>query len=124
MLVKIILQGQRYIFVVKSTEWSARETRFDSQHPHSLYFILFYFILFYFTLFYFILLLDIFFIYISNVISFPGFPSKKTTYPLLPPPAHQPTHSHFPALAFPYTGTYNLHRAKGLSSRDKVWSRD
>ena len=28
----------------------------------------------------------------------------KTPYPLPPPPAHQPTHSHFLALAFPYTG--------------------
>ncbi len=39
----------------------------------------------------FLFLLDIFFIYISNVIPFPGFPSEN---PLLldpPPPAQQPT---------------------------------
>jgi hypothetical protein len=52
-------------------------------------------------------LLDIFFIYISNVIPFPDFSSKtkqnktkqnktnnkKKTYLLPPPPAHQHTHS-------------------------------
>jgi hypothetical protein len=42
------------------------------------------------------LLLDIFFIYISNVRPFPGYPSKKTLPHLLSPPtAYQPTHSHF-----------------------------
>jgi hypothetical protein len=46
-------------------------------------------------------LLDIFFIYISNVIPFPGFPSKN---PLSPPLLNQPTHSRFLVLAFPYTG--------------------
>ena len=46
-------------------------------------------------------LLDIFFIYISNIIPFSSFPSKN---PLSSPPAPQPTHSHFLALAFPYTG--------------------
>jgi hypothetical protein len=55
-----------------------------------------------------VFLLHIFFIYISNVIPFPGTP--EVTYPILPPPAfmrvfpHPPTHSHLPALAFPYTG--------------------
>jgi hypothetical protein len=50
-------------------------------------------------------LLDIFFIYISNVIPFPGFPSKNHfPYPFPLTPAHQPTHSCFLALAFPYTG--------------------
>jgi hypothetical protein len=34
---------------------------------------------------------DIFFIYISNVIPFPSFPSEN---PLSPPPVPQPTHSH------------------------------
>jgi hypothetical protein len=48
-------------------------------------------------------LLDIFFIYISNVIPFPGFPSKNPLS-LPPPPAHQPTHSCFLALEFPYMG--------------------
>jgi hypothetical protein len=46
--------------------------------------------------------LDIFFIYISNVITFPGFPSE-TPLSNPSPPAHQLTHSHFPLLAFPYT---------------------
>jgi hypothetical protein len=48
----------------------------------------------------FLLLLDIFFIYISNVISFPGFPSEKhpLPYPLPlltnpPTPASWPWHS-------------------------------
>jgi hypothetical protein len=40
--------------------------------------------------------LDIFFIYILNVIPFPGFPSEN---PL--PPDSQPTHSRFLTLAFP-----------------------
>jgi hypothetical protein len=55
--------------------------------------------LFYFNFF----LLDIFFIYISNVIPFPGFPSDNLLSPP-PPPAQQPTHSCFLALVFPYTG--------------------
>jgi hypothetical protein len=47
-------------------------------------------------------LLDIFFIYISNIIPHPGFLSKNTlSCPLLP--AYQPTYSCFLALAFPYT---------------------
>ena len=46
----------------------------------------------------------------------------KALYPILPPPAsmrvfpHPPTYSHFPILAFPYTGESNLHRTKGLPS--------
>jgi hypothetical protein len=47
----------------------------------------------------FLFLLDIFFIYIKNVIPFLSFPSKNTLSP-----APQPTHSLFPALAFPYNG--------------------
>ena len=39
-----------------------------------------------------------------------------TPYPLPTPPAHQPTHSCFLDLAFPYTGAQNLHWTKGLSS--------
>jgi hypothetical protein len=44
-----------------------------------------------------VFLLDIFFIYISNVILFPSFPSEN---PLSspPPPAPKPTHSYFLAL--------------------------
>jgi hypothetical protein len=53
-------------------------------------------------------LLDIFFIYISNVIPFPGLPSEN--------PLFSPIHSHFPVLAFPYTGAWSLLRTKGLSS--------
>jgi hypothetical protein len=45
----------------------------------------------------------IFFVHISNVISFLSFPSE-IPYSLFPPPAHQPTHSRFLTLAFPYTG--------------------
>ena len=59
------------------------------------------------------LLSDIFYIYISNVIPFPDYPSKN---PLSPPPAHQPTYSYFLVLAFPYTGALSLLRTKGLSS--------
>jgi hypothetical protein len=50
-----------------------------------------------------IILLDIFFIYISNVISFPIFLSENSLSPP-PPAALQPTNSCFLALAFPYTG--------------------
>jgi hypothetical protein len=43
------------------------------------------------------------------------FPLQKT--PLSPPPlTHQPTHSCFLALAFPYIGAWSLHRIKGLFS--------
>jgi hypothetical protein len=56
--------------------------------------------------------LVIFFIYISNVIPFPRFPSP--TSPSFP---CSPTH---PLLlsgpGFPHTGAYSLHRTKGLSS--------
>jgi hypothetical protein len=58
-------------------------------------------------------LLDIFFIYILNVIPFPGFPSQKN---LSLPPTYQLTHSQFLVLAFPYIGSSSLHRNKGLSS--------
>jgi hypothetical protein len=49
-------------------------------------------------------LLDIFFIYISNVIPFPSFPSENPLYH--PPTLCSPTHP-LPLLvqAFPYTGT-------------------
>jgi hypothetical protein len=49
--------------------------------------------------------LDIFFIYISNVIPFPGFLTRKTPSPYaLPHPAQQPTHSCILALAFSTLG--------------------
>jgi hypothetical protein len=68
-----------------------------SNHPSSLLLIIIFLkagFLFSFLFF----LLDIFFIYISNVIPIPGFPSEK--HPLPSPSAHQPTHSSFLALAF------------------------
>jgi hypothetical protein len=47
-------------------------------------------------------LLDIFFIYISNVICIPGFPSENPLYP--PTSPCSPTYTlPFLALAFPYT---------------------
>ena len=51
----------------------------------------------------FIFFIRYFFIYIANVIPFPGFPSES---PLSLPPlsAHQPTYPHFLALAVLYTG--------------------
>jgi hypothetical protein len=53
----------------------------------------------FFIIFFFFFKKDIF-IYISNVIPFPSFPHE-----ILPAsPAPQPTHSHFLAQAFPYTG--------------------
>ena len=53
------------------------------------------------------------FIYISNIIPFPGFPSKN---PL--PTSHQPNHSHFPVLVFYYTGVSSLPRTKGYLPND------
>ena len=63
-------------------------------------------------------LLDIFFINISNVILFPGFPFENH-HPFPPPPAHQPTHSHFLALAFPYPGSSFLRREFMLHSENR-----
>ena len=47
--------------------------------------------------------------------------SPSETYPIPPSAclyegASPPTHSHLPALAFPYTGAWNTLRPKGLSS--------
>jgi hypothetical protein len=55
-----------------------------------------------------------FFIYNSNVIHSPGFPSKKLLSHS--PSPCSPAHSHFSILAFPYTWASSLHRTKGLSS--------
>ena len=56
------------------------------------------------------------------MLSLLGFPTK-TPYLILPTPStyirvfyHPPTNSHFPSLAFPYTGESSLYRTKGLSS--------
>jgi hypothetical protein len=59
-------------------------------------------------------LLDIFFIYISNVIPFPTFPTEKPLS-LLTSSSHQSAHSLFMALTVPYTGAYNLPRTNGVS---------
>jgi hypothetical protein len=48
-------------------------------------------------------LLDIFFIYISNVIPFSSFPSENPLFPL-PSPCSPTYPLPFPVLAFPYTG--------------------
>jgi hypothetical protein len=67
----------------------------------------------------FFLLLDIFIMYITNVIPFPGLPSGEP-YPLLPPPVSMrvllliSTHLYLPSLRFSYTGASNPHRPKGL----------
>jgi hypothetical protein len=53
--------------------------------------------------------LEIFFIYTSTVIPFPHFYSENP-HPMSSPPAHQPTHSGFPVLAFPWE--LSLHRTK------------
>jgi hypothetical protein len=58
---------------------------------------------FFFFVYHPVCLLDIFFIYISNIAPFPGLPSKNS-HSFLPPPSHQATHSCFLALTFPYTG--------------------
>jgi hypothetical protein len=42
----------------------------------------------------------------------------KAPYPIPPPPNHQPTHSCFPVLAFPYTGASSLHRIKAPPPTD------
>jgi hypothetical protein len=66
----------------------------------------------------FIFLLDVLFMYISNIIYFPSFLSGKPL-PLPPPPAsmrvlsHPLTHSHLTALAFSYTGVSSLQSTKG-----------
>jgi hypothetical protein len=64
-----------------------------------------------------LVLLDILFIYISNVIPFPDFPFKNLLYPPHSPD-HQPTHSCFLAQAFPRAsmGGEALGPLKALSS--------
>jgi hypothetical protein len=94
-------------------------TMFDTKHisvlpwaMRSIQFSGFFFFLFLLPSFF--SFFDIFFIYISNVIPFPCFPFE-APYPIISPPVHQPTHSAFSVLAFPYTGALSLHRTKGLS---------
>ena len=74
-----------------------------------------------YTLFMILFLLDTLFIYISNVIAFPSFPSANLYYANAPTASprvltKQTTHSSLPVLAFLYTGASSLHRTKGLSS--------
>jgi hypothetical protein len=65
---------------------------------------LFFIIILFFFFFSFLFLIDIFFIYISNVVPFPSFPSENTLSPS--PSPCLPTHPlPFLVLAFPYTGT-------------------
>jgi hypothetical protein len=68
----------------------------------------------------FLFLLDILFIYTSNVISFPGFPSTILLSHLSSPCFYEdaPPHSYLTALAFPYIGASSLHRIKGPSTID------
>jgi hypothetical protein len=73
------------------------------------------------NLIFFFFLLDIFFIYISNVFPFPGFlfrnPLSHLSFPVsMRVLLHSLTHSSLPALAFPYTRALNPLRPKGLSS--------
>jgi hypothetical protein len=71
-----------------------------------------------------LILLDILYIYISNIIPFPGLPSANPLshsplpcfYEGSPPPTAQPMHFYLTALAFLYTGASSLHRTKGLPS--------
>ena len=55
-----------------------------------------------------IFLLDIFFIYISNVITFPGFPSEKHPPHILTP---SPAHQHTTPASWPWHSPILGHRA-------------
>ena len=85
------------------------------------FYFIFYFLKYLLSIVLFILLLNIFFIYISNVIPFPSFPSgtplSHSSFPCFYESA--PTHTHplpFHLLAFPYTGASNFHRKKDFPS--------
>ena len=58
--------------------------------------------------------MDILFVFILNVITFPSFPSAKPISNL--PLPCSPTHPLLPALTFLYTGVPSLHRTTGLPS--------
>ena len=61
-----------------------------------------------------------YFLYLHFKISFPRLPSRSPLFHSISPCLYEgtlpPTHSHFPSLAFPYTGTLNPLRPKGHSS--------
>jgi hypothetical protein len=57
-------------------------------------------------------ILDIFFIYISNVIPFSGLPSRSPLSHPFFPCLYEGTHSYLPGLAFLYTGALNTLRPK------------
>jgi hypothetical protein len=58
--------------------------------------------------------LDIF-LFTFQILFLSSFPLRKPPYLIPPLPAHYPTHSRFPVLAFPYAGAQSLHKTKGLS---------
>jgi hypothetical protein len=68
-----------------------------------------------FTLFFKYSFLKLFSLFTLQILSPFLISPPKPPYPIPPLPAHQPTHSCFPILAFPYTGTLSLHKIKGLS---------
>ena len=69
-----------------------------------------------------VFLLDIFYLHFKCY-PLSWFPLRKPPYPIPPPSVHQPDHSRFPVLAFPYTGASSLHRNKGLSSHWWPWAK-
>jgi hypothetical protein len=75
-----------------------------------------------FLFFFLSFLLDIFFIYISNFIPFPGFLSKYfLSHPLSPCSPTYPLY--FPVLAFPYTGASSLPKTKVPSSHSLLFNK-
>jgi hypothetical protein len=100
---KVRPSGMFFLYAIISNYSSLYFILFEDSYMSTLYLHNFCFALFVF-------LLDIFFIYISNVTTFPGLFSEN---PLSHP---SPCSSCFPTLAFPYTGPSSLHKVKGFSS--------
>jgi hypothetical protein len=86
--------------------WSTKEhARTGPRYPACFFFSSFFFFL-----------LDIFFIYISNFIPFPGFPcQKKKNYPISSSP-WSPTHPLLSCPSISYPGALSFYRIKGLFS--------